>query len=280
MTEQNQQQQQQTQTGVEGVAGQGGQPQGQQQQQQQPGQQQQDPSVGQAFAAQRQNLQQQAANETEQLRNQVNQLQQQIQLYQANMAMSGGFGPPQPQQAQGPPPDPIRQVIGDDIRDDDPITVADARKILAMQEQGWQQTVQSLQFQVQAPDFNQVIQEHLPEILQTDPMARQTLATMRQNNPMGAKQFAYQLCKMRDNFVKQGGGGGQPQAGGGQPPQGGGQADDPAQQAQQIMQHMTNPGSAGLAQSGGAGGHSAADAYSNMGDDELEARINAVKQRG
>lgn len=284
------QQGQQGQTGVGGAAGpsgqepQTGQPQQGQAQGQQPGQQGgQDPKVGAAFAAQRQNLEQQHQSEVENLRSQVNNLTQQLQLYQANMAMGmqGGYGPPQPQgQPAAPPPDPVKAVLGEDIRDDDPLTAADMRKILAMHEQGLAQTVQALQFQISAPDFNEMIGTHLQEILQTDPMARQTLATMRRDNPQGAKQFAYQLCKMRDQYLK-GGGTGQPQTGG--QPQGGGPQPqggqvDPAQQAQQIMEHMTNPGSGGLAQAGGGGGsHSAAEAYSNMNEDELEARIAAVK---
>lgn len=262
MKDQNQDQQQ-TQTGESGAAGQGG-------QQQQQGQQ--DPKVGQAFAAQRDNLQNQANQEMNQLRNEVNQLQNQLALYQANMAMGPHTPPPR---SHEPPPDPIKTVLGDDLRDDDPITVEDMRKILAMHEQGLQNTVQTLQFQMQAPDYNEVVQEHLPEILKTDPSVRQTLSAMRHQNPQGARVFAYQLCKMRSQHLKQGQS--DQQTSGGEPEP----RADLGQQARQIMEHMTNPGTAGLSNAGGAGGsHSPADTYRNMSDDELEARIAQVKARG
>jgi hypothetical protein len=124
-----------------------------------------------------------------------------------------------------------------------------------------QPDVRELQTQIQYPDYQQVIQNQLPNVLQNAPHLES--AIRNSDNPY---LTAYTLAKQF--------GGQQPQ---GQPqPAQGQQAPQGQQQAQRIMQNLSTPGTAGQAGGGGAIGQ--AGYYAQMDDQTLEAEIAKAKR--
>lgn len=226
---------------------------GEEQQQPQQGQQTQEQTVPvSAIQAIRQ--------ENQQLKNQL--------AYQQMVAMQGNQQPQAPQQNQQPVQQ--QQTSKDPFEgfdDDDVVTVADVKKALAVQQQpaqvppqqsqqGFQQgqpDMRELQMQVSYPDYNELITNELPTILQQNPYLGNVI--QGSENPY---LTAYTLAKSMSSSQ----GGNQQQQG---------------QQAQQIVNNLQKPGTAGGASAGG-GGISHADYYAQLSDEDFEKEVARAKR--
>jgi len=175
--------------------------------------------------------------------------QDQIRLYQANPPQGG-----QQQQQQGQVEQGTEGLAG--MEDDDVITVADAKKLAAGLEARVGAVIGEMAMAAQNPDYNDVITNHLPKVIQANPALAQAIKSSQ--NPY---VLAYELGKTNPEYVKK-----------------------LAEKGQQetittIEENLAKPGSASAA-GGGGGGISKADQYAQMSDDDLEKEIDAVKKRG
>jgi len=176
--------------------------------------------------------------ENKELKDRILAMEQQFSLYRANPQQGGTQGGEQEGKRGGGAESEV--LAG--MEDDDPITVADAKKLVASVEETVGQLLSSFTVQTQRPDFNEVIQNHLPKV---------------SKNP---HLLAYELGKSDPEYQKK--------------------VAEAAQAGatQKIEENLGKPGSASAA--AGGGGLSKADEYENLSDDELEERIQKVKSRG
>jgi hypothetical protein len=113
-------------------------------------------------------------------------------------------------------------------------------------------------------DYDDVIQNHLPQVIQQNPEAKQDIAFAYQaymaGMPNNLAQLAYEWGKTSPTY-------GQQQ-----------QSQQMSQQAQQIQQNLQKPGS--LSQAGGGGAMDRSNFYATASDEEIERREREVLSGG
>jgi len=182
---------------------------------------------------------------------QVASLTDQVRLYQANTPQTGK-ATDQGGEAQGG--GESEALAG--LEDDEVITVADAKKLISGLEAKVGSALGEVTTAVQYPDYQDVIANHLPNVLKSNPALVQALRASPQR-----ALLAYELGKTDPEYIKKKA-----------------EADQTATQ-KKIDENLEKPGSVSQA-GGGGGGISAADSYAQMSDDDLEKKIDDVKKRG
>ena len=194
--------------------------------------------------------------ELKQVKDEGELLKEQVELYKANMDIK-----------------PKEEKPDTDIKDDDVITYAEAKKLIADASKGIAGTLQQLEFAQTNTDFNEVITKYLPDLLKKEPALTDAIKTS--SNPA---LLAYKLAKSSSAYQKDAAAG---QLGG---------EEQKAEElrakaakgdtdAQKLLEKMGKPGSA--SQAGGAGGGvSSGEFYNNMSDEDFEARIAEIQARG
>jgi len=135
-----------------------------------------------------------------------------------------------------------------DLDDDDVVTVKDTRKVMEDMNNANQANVLGLQFQLSHPDYETVINKHLPNVLKTDPYLAMAIKTSA--DPI---RLAYTLGVTDPKYSK----------------------DKASNDADRIIKNSKKPTSP----AGGGGGteKGTVDAIMNMSKADLEAKIKAVK---
>lgn len=118
-------------------------------------------------------------------RQQRQQLQEQNRLLQEHMALLQANGQKQQQQ-----PDPY-----EGLSDDDVLTFGEAKKFLGQIQQSYQSSVEELRVQQKYKDYDQVVSEYLPQVIEKNPSLKTTL----QNDP-NRYELAYFLAKQSDGY--------------------------------------------------------------------------------
>ena len=178
--------------------------------------------------------------------------QDQLTLYQAQL------GNQQPAAAPAVPPDPF-----DGMKDEDILTVADAKKLKVSQGvadpqvAGLQNTVAKLQVQVQDPDYETTIRTYLPAAMRLNPAIAQSIQ-MSPNQLLAALNFA----KLTPEYLAA-------QNKGAAPAQ-----DDVSAMLDRIIENAGKPGSP--ASAGGAGTVSGGDRFKDMKQDDFDAHLEKV----
>lgn len=186
--------------------------------------------------------------EVETLKGQLQQTQEQLRIYQAN--------PPTGQQGQGKKEQFQQSDVLSGMEEDDVITVADARKLIASIETRLGVVLGEMQFSTQKGDYQEMITKHLPNVIKANPALAQAIATSA--NPA---VVAYELAKTDPEYQKKA------------------VTDAAEREVEQAKKNAGKPGSASQA-AGGGGGLSAVDMYAQMSDVDLEKKIADVKKRG
>ena len=219
-----------------------GQGQGQEQEQQVQGQEQQEQQQA------PQDLLQQVTQELEQLKQQNAALQAQLAFFGQQ---PGGEPTPQMQQEQ-PQQNPF-----EGLEDDDVLTVADVKKLMAQVQKpavdpNLYKEIQMLKLSVQEPKWQETIKNYLPDMINSNPL----LGQMIQNAP-NPLEAALHIAKLNPRYQQE-------------------QQQQQQQQAPQqiINQLMNKPASPD--QFGGGGGVSKADKISAMSDEEFDKYVQEV----
>tara|TARA_R110002096_G_scaffold48903_1_gene129379 strand:+ start:1185 stop:1856 length:672 start_codon:yes stop_codon:yes gene_type:complete len=115
------------------------------------------------------------------------QLQEQNKLLQDHMSLmqANNVTQPAPQQED--------QYAG--MADDDVLTVGEAKKFLGKIQQNYQTSVEELRVQQKYSDYDAVVSQHLPEVVQKNPALKNTLQT----DP-NRYELAYYLAKNSDSY--------------------------------------------------------------------------------
>ena len=184
--------------------------------------------------------------EMSQVKDQLQVAQDQIRLYQANA---------ETRQAEGEGAGKKGEVLTD-MEDDDVITVADAKKLVAQVEAKVDKVLGEVTLSSQKSDYAEVIQNHLPVVLRANPALIDAISTSK--NP---HLLAYEIGKQDPEYVKKVAEKGQSEA------------------ARKAEENANKPGSASQA-GGGGGGLTKADQFEKMSDDDLEKHIESVKKKG
>jgi len=222
--------------------------QGQGQEQGQQQQQQQAQNQGQG--------QQQEVDIIQQMREELEELKRQNAALQAQLAFFGGqqpVGEPTPQEQQGQPQDPF-----EGLEDDDVLTVADVKKLMAQVQRpavdpNLYKEIQMLKLSVQEPNWQDIIKNYLPDMINSNPL----LGQMIQNAP-NPLEAALHIAKLNPRYQQQ-------QQ----------QQQVPQQQSQQIIDQLINK-PASPDQFGGGGGVSKADKIASMSDEEFDKYVQDV----
>lgn len=82
----------------------------------------------------------------------------------------------------------------DSMTDDDVLTVGDFKKALSKKEREYQMSLQELKMTQKHPDYDQVIRDYLPDVLNQNPSLRQTLQSTQDY------ELAYYLAKNSDLY--------------------------------------------------------------------------------
>lgn len=82
----------------------------------------------------------------------------------------------------------------DGLDDSDVLTLGEAKKLLGKVQQSYQSNVEELRMQQKHPDYQEVIQKYLPEVLRTNPELRRSL----EKNP--DYELAYHLAKNSESY--------------------------------------------------------------------------------
>jgi len=191
-------------------------------------------------------LRQEVAN----LKQQNELLSDQINLYRVNLPRGT---------SQEDPEKPKEDDLFAGLEEDDVMTVADVKKIVtksigSLQGQ-FKKGLSEVQMALSYPDYSQVIREHLPNVLKTNPALAQAIRTS--DSP---HLIAYVLARSDPEFVKKS------------------TSDKQTNEAQRIIDNALQTGSASQA-GGGGGAQGQAEFYANLSDDALEKRIAEVKGR-
>jgi len=216
-------------------------------------QEQQGQVQGQEQAQQVQEQQQQQAQAPQDLLQQVTQeleqLKQQNAALQAQLAFFG-------QQAGGEPTPQIQQQDPfEGLEDDDVLTVADVKRLMAQVQRpavdpNLYKEIQMLKLSVQEPNWQDVIKNYLPDMINSNPL----LGQMIQNAP-NPLEAALHIAKLNPRYQQQ--------------------QQAPQQQSQQIINQLINK-PASPDQFGGGGGVSKADKIAAMSDEEFEKYVQDV----
>jgi len=167
-----------------------------------------------------------------------------------------------PQQGQRQSQDPLEE-----LDDDEFLTAGQVKKLRQQDQQQSQAVLAEMQLRQTTEDYDDVVQNHLPELIKQDPALQQDLANAP--NPF---RMAYRLGKEYKERVK-----------GGQT----GSTDQPDSQEQSELSKAledqgNKPGSASQAGSSTQAPASGADRYSHMGrksPEDLDAEIKEAKRQ-
>lgn len=80
------------------------------------------------------------------------------------------------------------------LSDDDVLTVGEAKKFMQKMNSTYQMSIKELKMVQQHPDYQEVIQNHLPEVLKSNPSLRKTLEATQDF------ELAYYLAKNSDGY--------------------------------------------------------------------------------
>lgn len=115
------------------------------------------------------------------------QLQENIKILQDHLALM------QANQAKKPEPEGL-----DSLRDDDVLTVGEAKKFIGTFQRQQQMAVEELKIAQQYPDYSDVVRKYLPNVLKDDPDLKDVI--MNAPNPYKA---AYYLAKRSDSYLQE-----------------------------------------------------------------------------
>ena len=181
-------------------------------------------------------------------------LKGQVELYRANGATT---------QHQDTEPELL-----EGLEDNDVVTAADVRKIMANQDAKFSAVARQLRTGIGAPDYETVIEKYLPIVLGENPELADAIKTS--SNPVA---LALTLAKSSDKYRKDKqeadlkDAGNQKQEG-------------LKSEGDQILDNIQNKPGAASTGIGAGGGVSAVDKILKMSDDELEAKIAEIEARG
>ncbi len=199
------------------------------------------------------------------LRTEVRELKQtielqtdQIDLYRANQQQTQ-------QQAQTQQQNVSQEGV---IADEEVITGADLKRIMAGQEAKFKNTIDQLQVQTEHSDFNTIVNKYVPILAKQRPDLARTISTSA--NP---GLIAYELCKTLPEYAKDQKDADLAKAAGDKGDE------DISAEAQQILDNQAKPGTASAAGGSGGGKHPV-QFYTDMKEEDLEAKIEEVKNRG
>lgn len=119
-------------------------------------------------------------------REQRQNLQEELKMIKDHLALMET----QRQPSTAPPP----KDDFDGMDDGDVLTLGDFKKLLSSREKQYQMSIEELRMTQKYPDYQQVLQQYLPEVLKTNPALRKSL----ENNP--DYELAYHLAKSSDGY--------------------------------------------------------------------------------
>lgn len=119
-------------------------------------------------------------------REQRQQLQEELRMIKDHLALVESN---QHRQSAPPPKDEF-----DGVDDSDVLTYGEAKKLLSKVQKTYQGSVEELKMTQKYPDYQEVIQRYLPEVLKTNPALRRSLEQTQDY------ELAYHLAKNSDSF--------------------------------------------------------------------------------
>jgi hypothetical protein len=147
------------------------------------------------------------------------------------------------QRASAPPKDEFEGVDDSDV-----LTYGEAKKLLGKVQQNYQGSIEELKMTQKYPDYQEVIQRYLPEVLKTNPALRRSLEQTQDY------ELAYHLAKNSDDFKSQK------------------KSQKKSLDAQRIVENSAQAGS--LSSLGATSPISQARKYKDMKDDDFKALVN------
>lgn len=149
-------------------------------------------------------------------------------------------------QNRAPAPPPKDEFEG--VDDSDVLTYGEAKKLLSKVQQNYQGSVEELKMTQKYPDYQDVIQRYLPEVLKTNPALRRSLEQTQDY------ELAYHLAKNSDGFKTQN------------------KQKKKSLDAQRIVENSAQAGS--LSSLGATSPISQARRYKDMKDDDFRELVN------
>lgn len=122
-------------------------------------------------------------------REQRQNLQEELRMIKDHLALMESN---QRQQSAPPPKDEF-----EGIEDSDVLTYGEAKKLLNKVQKNYQGSVEELKMTQKFPDYQEVIQKYLPEVLKTNPALRRSLEQTQDY------ELAYHLAKNSDSYKEQ-----------------------------------------------------------------------------
>lgn len=95
-----------------------------------------------------------------------------------------------------PPPTPPKDEL-EGVEDSDVLTYGEAKKLLGSVQKNYQGSIEELKMTQKHPDYQEVIQKYLPEVLKTNPALRRSLEDTQDY------ELAYHLAKNSDSYKDQ-----------------------------------------------------------------------------
>ena len=95
-----------------------------------------------------------------------------------------------------PPPPPVKDEF-EGVDDSDVLTYGEAKKLLGSVQKNYQGSIEELKMTQKHPDYQEVIQKYLPEVLKTNPALRRSLEKTKDY------ELAYHLAKNSDLYKDQ-----------------------------------------------------------------------------
>lgn len=173
-------------------------------------------------------------------REQRQQLQEELRTIKDHLALMESN---QQRQAAPPPKDEF-----EGIDDSDVLTFGEAKKLLNKIQKTYQGSVEELKMTQKYPDYQEVIQRYLPEVLKTNPALRRSLEQTQDY------ELAYHLAKNSDSFKEKN------------------KKVKKSLDAQRIVENSAQAGS--LSSLGSTSPISQAKRYKDMKDDEFRELVN------
>jgi hypothetical protein len=171
--------------------------------------------------------------ENEQLREELKMIKDHLSLMESTRS----------RESQPPPKDDF-----EGMEDGDVLTLGDFKKLLSTRERQYQTSIEELRMSQKHPDYQEVLQRYLPEILKTNPSLRRSLET----NP--DYELAYYLAKNSDAYKSAN------------------KKQKKHEDAERIVQNSQQAGS--LSSLGATSPISQAKRYKDMSDDEFRSMVN------
>lgn len=174
-------------------------------------------------------------------REQRQQLQEELKMIKDHLSLMQSS---QQQASRAPQKDEF-----DGVDDGDVITYGEAKKLLGKIQSSYQQSVEELRMQQKYPDYQEVIQKYLPEVLKSKPELRNSLS----KNP--DYELAYYLAKKSEAYETDH------------------KKQKKNQEAERILQNTAKAGS--LSSMGSTTPISQAKRYKDMSDSEFRKLVNS-----